>query len=424
MTKDELKQAKSVYLTELIYSKDGSFQIADLINDGIAIGDWKDYFNLSKSIEKMTVQDLNRVARTYFKEDQQTTGWFLPTTTDNSQSPRPKNLTSPYYFRESFEQLDSLENKYSSEINFTPHIKEMFISKIHLVTVDLPIEQVVSFSGSISTADKSFSENNPLIADLTASMLDKGTLSMDRFEIKKLLNSLGITIQFDSNSSALTFSGKFLKKDTEAFMKILADLLKTPKFDEEVFKNLKTQYEAYFLDLETSTEFKASTLLSQNLYPKEHPNYQQGLDELQKSLKLITIDDLKTFHKKHYGNKRMKIVFSGDINSSQIQRGLRSYFSTWNSKIGTDPIAPQSKITSEQRIDYFIPDKTSVTVYMGNRTFLKRNNPDYVSFSVANYILGGSFNSRLMKSIRQSKGLTYSIHSFHEGDIFTSEIGD
>ena len=420
VSEEELKQAKSVYLTNLIYSKDGPFQIADLINDGIAIGDWKDYFDFSKSIEQTTVQDLNRVAQTYFKKDQQTTGWFLPTTTDIQQSPRPQNLTDPYYFKESYEQLDVWENKYSAEINFTPDIKEIFISKIHLVTVDLPIEQVVSFSGSISAGDQKSPDSNPLIADLTASMLDKGTSSMDRFEIKKLLNSLGIKIQFDSNRNTLTFSGKFLKKDTDSFMKILADLLKKPKFDEEVFNNLKTQYEAYFLDLETSTEFKASTLLSQNLYPKDHPNYQHSLDELQKSLKAITVEDLKAFHKKHYGNKNMKIVFAGDIDSSQIQRGLRNHFSIWNAKKGTDPVASESKVASQERINYFIPDKTSVSVHMGTRTFLKRDNPDYVPFSVANYILGGSFNSRLMKSIRQEQGLTYSIHSFHEGDIFTS----
>ena len=154
VSEEELKQAKSVYLTNLIYSKDGPFQIADLINDGIAIGDWKDYFNFSKSIEQTTVQDLNRVAQTYFKKDQQTTGWFLPTTTDIQQNPRPQNLTDPYYFKESYEQLDVWENKYSAEINFTPDIKEIFISKIHLVTVDLPIEQVVSFSGSISAGDQ------------------------------------------------------------------------------------------------------------------------------------------------------------------------------------------------------------------------------------------------------------------------------
>ena len=415
---EELAQAKSVYLTNLIYSKDGSFQIADLINDGIAIGDWKDYINFSKSIDQTTSEDLNRVALTYLKKEQQTIGWFIPTSTHLGQNSRPENLTAPYYFKEPYEKLDVWENEYKSEINFTPNIKEVYISKIHLVTVDIPIDQVVSFSGSISAGDQKSLEGNPIIADLTSSMLDKGTLSLDRFEITKLLNSLGIKIQFDSKSNALTFSGKFLKKDTEAFMKILADLLKNPRFDKEVFNNLKTQYHAYFLDLETSTEFKADTLLSQSLYPKDHPNYQHSLAELQESLEAVTVEDLKAFHKKHYGNKQMKIVFAGDINSSLIQRSVRNYFSIWNSKEDDALKHFESTVAGPERINYFIPDKTSISVYMGARTFLKRDNPDYVSFSVANYILGGSFNSRLMKSIRQEQGLTYSIHSFHEGDIF------
>ena len=420
VSEDELKQAKSVYLTNLIYSKDGSFQIADLINDGIALGDWKDYINFSKSIEQVTTKDLNRVAQTYLKKEQQTTGWFLPTSTHLSQNPRPENLTAPYYFRDSYEKLDVWENEFQSEINFTPNIKEIFISKIHLVTVEMPIEEVVSFSGSISAGDQKSPEDNPLIADLTAGMLDKGTQSMNRFEMTELLNSLGIKIKFESKSNALTFTGKFLKKDTEIFMKLLADLLKNPRFDEEVFNNLKKQYHAYFLDLETSTEFKADTLLSQNLYPKDHPNYQHSLAELQKSLEATTIEDLKAFHKKHYGNKNMKIVFAGDINLSTIQRSIRNTFSIWNTKVEEDPKPSESMVSSQPRIDYFIPDKTSISVFMGSRTFLKRDDPDYVPFSIANYILGGSFNSRLMTSIRQEQGLTYSIHSFHEGDIFTS----
>ena len=114
----------------------------------------------------------------------------------------------------------------------------------------------------------------------------------------------------------------------------------------------------------------------------------------------------------------MKIVFAGDINSSLIQRSVRNYFSIWNSKEDDALKHSESTVAGPERIDYFIPDKTSISVYMGARTFLKRDNPDYVSFSVANYILGGSFNSRLMKSIRQEQGLTYSIHSSHEGDIF------
>ena len=85
VTEEELNQAKSVYLTNLVYSKDGSFQIADMINDGIALGDWTDYLNFSKSIEQTTSQDLNRVAQTYLKNEQQTIGWFIPTSTQISQ---------------------------------------------------------------------------------------------------------------------------------------------------------------------------------------------------------------------------------------------------------------------------------------------------------------------------------------------------
>ena len=57
---------------------------------------------------------------------------------------------------------------------------------------------------------------------------------------------------------------------------------------------------------------------------------------------------------------------------------------------------------------------------MGSRTFLKRNDSNYLAFSIANYILGGNFNSRLMQSLRQEKGLTYSVNSFHEGDILNT----
>lgn len=420
VTDDELKHAKSVYFTNLIYSKDGSFHIADLINDAIAIGDWTDYINFPKAIEQTTSEDLRRVARTYLNKNQQTIGWFIPQLTGISQNPIPENLTQPYYLKDPYEKLDIWENKYQSEINFAPGIKETYISKIHLVTVELPIKQVVSCSGSILAGDQKSPNDSPLLADLTASMLDKGTFNMDRFEIAELLNSLGIKLQFDSKSNALTFKGKFLKKDTNTFMQILADLLKNPKFDAEVLKNLKSQYHAYLLNLETDTEFKASTLLSQSLYPKGHPNYQHSLVELQKSLDAITVDDLETFHNNHYGNKDMKIVFAGDIDSSQLQRSIRNTFSIWKSKAESDTQPPKSNLTQKERIDYFIPDKTSISVHMGTNTFLSRDNPDYIPFSVANYILGGNFHSRLMTSIRQKQGLTYSIHSFHEGDIFTT----
>lgn len=419
----ELDRAKTVFQTNLIYAKDGSYQIADLLNDAISLGDWKEFLNFSNSIDQVEVADLRRVAQDYLTKKRQTVGWYIPELdpaklgNQVSINSPPKNLTSPYYFNEPYTNLGFWENNFQSEINFTPNIKELNIYDIHLASVEMPVEQVISCTGSIPAGDSIAPKESALLADLTASMLDKGTENMDRFEIADFLNSLGIQLSFESTEDALMFRGRFLKKDSEQFVKILAELLRRPKFDSEVLENLKTQYRASILELESSTEFMAKNKLSRVLYPPSHRNYPASTAELLESLETISAADLSDFHKAHYGSAGMKIVFAGDVDSPSLHKHIRNQFRNWKSTVQTEP--EPSNITQEknQLIEYFIPDKTSVSVRMGSCTSLKRSNPNYIAFSVANYILGGNFNARLMESIRQKQGLTYSIYSFHTGDI-------
>ena len=50
------------------------------------------------------------------------------------------------------------------------------------------------------------------------------------------------------------------------------------------------------------------------------------------------------------------------------------------------------------------------SVRLGKKT-ISRNHPDYFDLLFLNHILGGYFGSRLMKNIREEKGLTYGIQS-------------
>ncbi len=47
---------------------------------------------------------------------------------------------------------------------------------------------------------------------------------------------------------------------------------------------------------------------------------------------------------------------------------------------------------------------------LGKRSLLKKD-PDYFDLQIFNHLLGGFFGSRLMKNIREEKGLTYGIYS-------------
>jgi predicted Zn-dependent peptidase len=50
------------------------------------------------------------------------------------------------------------------------------------------------------------------------------------------------------------------------------------------------------------------------------------------------------------------------------------------------------------------------SIRLGKRSPLKKD-PDYFDLRIFNHLLGGFFGSRLMKNIREEKGLTYGIHS-------------
>ena len=87
------------------------------------------------------------------------------------------------------------------------------INGIEIVAIDLPIEGVVSFVGSFAAGETMSPTDQPMLAGLTASMLDKGTKTRDRFEIAELLDNLGADMSFSAGAHSLSFSGKFLRSD-------------------------------------------------------------------------------------------------------------------------------------------------------------------------------------------------------------------
>jgi zinc protease len=78
VTEAELKAASAKTLADAAFQRDGSFAIAGNLNECIAAGDWKLFFNLEEATKKVTAADVQRVANEYMNIDQSTTGWFVP----------------------------------------------------------------------------------------------------------------------------------------------------------------------------------------------------------------------------------------------------------------------------------------------------------------------------------------------------------
>lgn len=426
VTREELQRAKSVIKASTVYGRDGSYAIANQLNEMIAMGDWTQYATLPKAIQNVKPEDIQRVAKQYFTIKNSTTGWFVPQKPDGSPAFAGSNY-GPIYYREpgspDFNQ-DNADVKTDPvqsvpTVDFSSHLQTKRMGDIEVIAIDMPIEEVVSFAGSFAAGETFSPKDAPALAALTAEMLDKGTKKNDRFAIAEQLNSLGAEIQFAAGTHSLNFSGKFLRDDAGAIMSLLAEQLREPAFDAEVLETLKSRQTAQLLQAMDNPEYRAAAEVSRLLYPEDHPNYINEIDVLLEDLKATTIEDIAQFHSDYYGTKSMQLVFAGDIDFEQLAAAVESAFDGWDGGVPYPEKYTEQLENACQTRRIEIADKTSVAVCYAQNTGLSRTDDDYLPFMIGNYILGGSFQSRLMQEVRKEKGLTYSIRSSHSGDILT-----
>jgi zinc protease len=425
VTEDELARAKSVINASTFYGRDGPFAIASEINEAIAMGDWSAYVKQPKEIQEVSIYQIQIIAKKYFLDQTKTTGWFVPTA---SQVASQTRISGEQYYRdpEIFEPalnqpLASVNSLSPSKdlVDFSSHTQSTQIGEIELITIDMQITGVVSFIGSFAAGDTLSPKDAPALASLTASMLDKGTTTLDRFAIAERLDTLGADLGFAASSHSMGFSGQFLRGDSTPVIGLLAEQLRHPAFESEVLETLKQRQLAGLLQAVDDPDYQAESNLSRLLYPESHPNYSTELDALIEDIKATTIEDIQKFYAEYYGPKSMRIVFAGDIDFPALTEAIRIAFANWSGGVDYPTEVPEQNTPLDETEHIQIADKTSVSVRYGYNTRLQRTDSDYLPFMIGNYILGGSFNSRLMTEVRKNRGLTYSIRSGHEGDILT-----
>lgn len=126
------------------------------------------------------------------------------------------------------------------------------------------------------------------------------------------------------------------------------------------------------------------------------------------SLDAISQEDLMTYHRTCFKPNNAVLAVWGDFDQKAMKKKLTAMFQEW--KPGTVP-AVDLGIKSEPAGVYFIKREgvTQSNIRVGHLG-IRRDNKDLAAVSVFNMLLGGGFDSRMMKIIRRDKGLSYSPH--------------
>jgi zinc protease len=456
---EEVQRAINEVEAETVYTRDGPFNVAENLNEAIAIGDWTYFTTYLDKIKQVTSQQVQEIARKYLTTDKGTTGYFVP----NKPGPaaRPQDLNSAptkLYYRdgppqgqeatpsgkvrapafakasagrpgrpESTTQVAghaveaSQERDPTAGVQISDRIQRTKIAGIDLIVFPTKVKGFLTLVGALPAGRVFDSPELPGVASLTASMLDEGTLKHNKFEISDLLASHGAKLQFRPGEESILITGQCLTKDTALFIDLLAEQLREPAFPAEELEKVKTQAVAAFQHAMDEPSSMASVELSQKLFPPGHPNYHRSYKEMVDAIRKPTVNDLRKFHQSVYGPHSCTLIAVGDIDTAQLQAAIEKGFSGWQG--GTDykrDFPPVASAGAKEPAVLFIPEKTSVAYMRGLPVNVRPTSPESIPLAVANQIFGGpTFTSRLMATVRDREGLTYGIGSTISGDTFT-----
>lgn len=246
-------------------------------------------------------------------------------------------------------------------------------------------------------------ENQPGVSYFTAHLLQKGTVQKTSYQISAAFDQLGIHLEFNPGYDFTSIALYGLNKNIDRVFDLTNEILTQPSFPDNELQQAKDIYiQGLKINLE-KTSYLASLQLRKNLFGEDHP---YGYDATVDQIRNIKRTDLSDFHQRLYAD--LEVICSGKI-TPQIKNSIEKALSGFlKSNIQEPAFLKVNRLPFYQIVEKEGSVQSSIRL---GKLVVGRNHADYPALLLLNHIFGGYFGSRLMKNIREEKGLTYGIYS-------------
>ena len=415
-TEEEVARARTRILKNFEMSLKHSDRIGLRLSESIALGDWRLAFLNRDQLEKVTAADAARVAALYLKPSNRTLGLFIPEqNADRTVVPDVPEIAAllkdykgrpPISQGEDFEASPENIEKRTARGALANGMKFALLPK--KTRGDSVSATLTLRFGALESL-----KNKAVIGSFTGSMLDKGTRTKTRQQIKDTLDRLKAQVSVGGGASSVTASVQTDRANLPEVLRLVREMLREPAFPAEEFAKLKQESLAALEQQKTDPSALAGNLyarLSRPYYTSDDPRYTRTFAEEAAAIEATTLEQLKEFYASFYGASDATAAVVGDFDPPVIETVLRESVGDWKSpskfvRIGEDyqPVSAREEIIPT-------PDKANAVYLAGYGFAMRDDDPEYPAVTIGGYMLGGGFlNSRLATRIRQKEGLSYGV---------------
>jgi zinc protease len=243
-------------------------------------------------------------------------------------------------------------------------------------------------------------------AALASSLLDEGAGEYDTTAFHRRLDELAAEMSFAAGHDEFDGTIRMLTANRDESADLLRIALTEPRFAEEAVERVRAQTLAALQKQARNPRSLASRLWMSEAFER-HP-YGRNTSGSTTSVATIARGDLSAFASRQFQRNTLVIGAVGDITPAELAPLVDRIFGALPEG-EADPVLPEATLADGGAllVKRSAVPQSSVTF---GQVGLKRDDPDWYAALVVNEILGGGgFRGRLMKEIREKRGLAYGV---------------
>jgi zinc protease len=252
--------------------------------------------------------------------------------------------------------------------------------------------------------------NKAGLAQFVVDAVQEGTTTRDSRTIKREIFAMGASLSASAGQDFSSFTFRGLAETLPQMLALLSDIVRNPTFPESEIELLKSNVAQMLQAQLASPQFVGNRVFRQTLFG-DHPYARVGATP--ETLPNIDRASIVDYHKTYYRPNNAFLIVTGDVAPEAAFAAVEKAFGGWQRGTVPPPPAVTAPDLKGRRVVFVHPNSVQSTISVGNLT-LRRNDPRWPVLNVANQIYGGSFDSRLVRNIREEKGYTYSPQSIFQ----------
>jgi len=363
-------------------------------------------------IEKVSVEDVNRVARKYLDLTHAVSAVMIPQGggrpvaggggfggQENISLGEAHATALPDWARAALERLDV---KPAS----TQPVVSTLSNGLTLIVQSVDVSDTVSVFGRIRNRPEVEADvAQQGVGQLLDPLLSYGSESLDRLAFQGALDEIGA-----ESRAGTDFDLQVLSQNFDRGVALLADNELHPALPAAAMNVVSKQLVQIVAARIHSPGYQVQRSLRSALFPPDDPSLREATPE---GVGALTLDDVRAYYRKVFRPDLTTIVIVGHVSAEQARSTIERYFGGWTAagpKPDVDlPVAPPNKPGQVA-----VPDASRVqdNVILAQNLGLTRSDPDFYALELGSAVLGGGFYStRLSIELRKNTGLVYSVGS-------------